>query len=36
MTIETEFGKITATMDTLIMLAHYMDKAVFYYESDGT
>ena len=35
MTVETEFGKITATMDALIMLAHYMDKAAFYYEGDG-
>lgn len=29
MTIETDFGKITATKDT-----HYMDRAAFYYEGD--
>lgn len=34
MTIETDFGKITATKDTLRMLAHYMDRAAFYYEGD--
>lgn len=27
MTIETNFGKITATKDTLRILAHYMDRA---------
>lgn len=34
MTIETDFGKITATKDTLRTLAHYMDRAAFYYEGD--
>ena len=32
MTIETDFLEITATKDSLRMLAHYMDRAVFYYE----
>lgn len=35
MTIETDFGKITATKDTLRMLAHYMDRAALYYEGHG-
>lgn len=34
MTIETDFGKITATKDTLGMLAFYMARAAFYYEGD--
>jgi hypothetical protein len=32
MTIETNFGKITATKDTLGILVHYMDRAAFYYD----
>lgn len=34
MTIKTYFGTITATKDTLKMLAHYMDMVAFYYEGD--
>lgn len=35
MTIKkTYFGTITATKDTLKMLAHYMSMAAFYYEGD--
>lgn len=30
MTIETNFGKITATKDTLRILAHYMDRGCEY------
>jgi hypothetical protein len=32
MTVETYLGRITATKDTLRMLAHYMDRAALYYE----
>lgn len=34
MTVKTYFGTITATKGTLKEIAHYMDRAAFYYEGD--
>lgn len=35
MTIKTDFGNITATKDTLKMLAVFMNRAAIYYNKEG-